>query len=65
VIKITFEVGHFNIPLKFIGKPIEIDENNLKRGQEKTGVVYLRFSDYQVNMGLDDEFFEDPVWNPH
>jgi hypothetical protein len=64
-IKITFEVGHFNIPLKFIGKPIEIDEKKIKRGEIKTGVVYLRFSDYKVNMGLDDEFFEDEVWAPH
>ena len=64
-IKITFEVVHFNIPLKFIGKPIEIDEKKLKRGEKKMGVVYLRFSDYRVNIGLGDEFFEDQVWDPH
>jgi hypothetical protein len=63
--KITFEVGHFNIPLKFIGKPIEIDKKKLKKREKKTGVVYLRFSDYKINMGLDDDFFEDEVWDPH
>jgi outer membrane lipoprotein-sorting protein len=64
-IKITFEMGHFNIPLKFIGKPIEIDEKKLKKGEKKTGVVYLRFSDYKMNVGLKDDFFEDEVWSPH
>ncbi len=63
--KITFEVGHFNIPLKFIGKPIEIDEKKLKNGEKKTGVVYLRFSDYKINVGLRDDFFEEEVWSPH
>jgi hypothetical protein len=63
--KITFEMGHFNIPLKFIGKPIEIDEKKLKKGERKTGVVYLRFSDYKINVGLKDDFFEDEVWSPH
>jgi outer membrane lipoprotein-sorting protein len=62
--KITFEMGHFNIPLKFIGKPIEIDEKELKKGERKTGVVYLRFSDYKINVGLEDDFFEDEVWSP-
>jgi hypothetical protein len=63
--KITFEMGHFNIPLKFIGKPIEIDEKKLKKGERKTGVVYLRFSDYKINVGLKDDFFEEEVWSPH
>ena len=63
--KITFEMGYFNVPLKFIGKPIEIDEKKLKKGKKKTGVVYLRFSNYKINTGLEDDFFEDEVWSPH
>jgi len=63
--KITFEVGHFNIPLKFIGKPIEIDKKKLNAGEKKTGVVYLRYSNYKINVGLKDDFFEEEVRSPH
>ncbi len=63
--KVTFEVRHFKIPLKFIGRPIEIDKNKLKKGEGITGVVYLRYSDYKINVGLKDDFFEEEVWSPH
>jgi outer membrane lipoprotein-sorting protein len=57
--KITFEMAHFNIPLKFIGKPMEIDKQKLKKKEKKTGVVFIRFSNYKVNAGIGDDIFDD------
>jgi hypothetical protein len=37
----------------------------VEKGEKKTGVVYLRFSDYKINVDLKDDFFEEKVWSPH
>ena len=57
--KVTFEMEHFNIPLKFIGKSIKVDKKKLKKKEKKTGVVYIRFSNYKINAGIRDEIFAE------
>ncbi|UCH20628.1 MAG: hypothetical protein JSU83_19145 [Deltaproteobacteria bacterium] len=57
--KITFQMAHFNIPLKFIGKPLEIDRQKLEKKEKKTGVVYIRFSNYKINAGVSDDIFDE------
>jgi hypothetical protein len=66
MIKITFEMEDFNIPLKFIGKPIKSDDKKLKQKGKKSGIVYIRFSGYKINSGLSDNIFEQEteVWTP-
>jgi outer membrane lipoprotein-sorting protein len=58
-LKITFEAKEFNIPLDFINRTIEIDKDKMKSQEVKTGYIYLRFSDYRINQGLDEAMFED------
>ncbi len=59
VMKISFEIQNFNIPLKFIGKGVEIDRNKIDSTEVKRGAVILTFSNYQVNTGLKDEIFKE------
>jgi hypothetical protein len=37
----------------------------VEKEERKTGVVYLLFSDYKINVGFEDDFFEEEVWSPH
>lgn len=59
MIKIAFEMEDFDIPLKFLGKPIKSDEKNVRQKGKKTGVVYIRFSGYKINSGLSDDIFDE------
>jgi hypothetical protein len=66
MIKIAFEMEDFNIPLKFIGKPIKSGDKKLKQKGKKTGIVYIRFSGYKINSDLSDDIFEQEpeIWTP-
>ncbi len=44
----SFEVSGFNIPVKFIGKSIEIDKTKLKDDEVNAGKVYVTFSNYNI-----------------
>jgi outer membrane lipoprotein-sorting protein len=63
VMKISFEIQNFNIPLKFIGKGVEIDRNKLDSTAVKRGVVILTFSNYQINKGINEKVFEEEDQN--
>jgi outer membrane lipoprotein-sorting protein len=60
VMKISFEMENFKIPIKFIGKNVEVDEEKMKDQTVKTGAVYIRFSNYKINQGLEDKVFQEP-----
>ena len=53
----SFEIEKLNLPLKFIGKSqgIETDPSEMKPVSQ--GKVYLRFSEYRINTGINDEMF--------
>lgn len=55
----TFEIEKLSLPLTFIGKSagMEIDRSKMEKVQE--GRVYIRFTDYQINKELKDDFFEE------
>lgn len=55
----SIEVEKFSIPLKFIGKAegMEIDRDKMK--EDSRGKVYIRFSNYRINQGLDDASFTE------
>lgn len=44
----SFEVQGINIPWKFIGNSIEINDEHLKDDNLKTGKVFIKFSNYDV-----------------
>jgi outer membrane lipoprotein-sorting protein len=56
---VEFEVEEFNIPLDFVNRTIEIDKEKMKSDTLKTGYVYIKFSDYQVNYGVEESVFMD------
>ncbi|MCX6233526.1 MAG: hypothetical protein NT175_02220 [Bacteroidetes bacterium] len=60
VMKISFEIENFNIPLKFMGKSIEVDEKKMNEQTVKTGAVYIRFSNYRINKEVEDQLFTEP-----
>lgn len=53
MMQIAFEIEKMKIPLKFIGKSSGIDMNDLNSDSKQTGNVYLRFSNYAINTGID------------
>jgi len=55
---IQFEVEQFKVPMKFMGKDIEIDKEKLNEEGKHKGVVIIRFSNYKVNVGVKDEVFD-------
>ncbi|MCD4695465.1 MAG: outer membrane lipoprotein-sorting protein [Bacteroidales bacterium] len=55
----SFEIENLNIPLKFMGKAAGIDKEKLNQEEIKTGKVFIRFSNYQVNKKMSDDFFEE------
>jgi len=58
-ISIEFEVKEINFPMDFINRTIEIDREKMKSDTLKTGYVYLRFSDYKINYGVNEAVFID------
>jgi hypothetical protein len=54
---ISFEIEQMNIPLKFIGKSIEIDKEMMKQSKQTVGSVTVSFSNYHINSGLKDADF--------
>ena len=59
IMQISFEIGKMKIPLKFIGKSSGVDMEELKTEGTETGKVYIRFSNYIVNSGIDDNIYEE------
>lgn len=59
---ITFEIDQMNVPLNLMGDMIEIDKEMMKKSESTIGKVYIRFSNYLVNRGINDSYFseEDP-----
>jgi len=54
----TFDVERINIPLKFIGKAQGLLKNSSKTDGSSQGKVYILFSNYRINTGLEDEIFK-------
>lgn len=52
-----FEVERISIPLKFIGKAQGIETDKLNAEGSTQGRVYIRFTGYRINTGIDDEVF--------
>lgn len=44
----SFEVQGLNIPWKFVGNSIEINDKNLNNDDLKTGKVFIKFSNYDI-----------------
>ena len=59
IMQISFEIGKMKIPLKFIGKSSGVDMEELRTEGAETGKVYIRFSNYIVNSGIDDSIYEE------
>ncbi|MBN1339606.1 MAG: hypothetical protein JXA03_09800, partial [Bacteroidales bacterium] len=59
MMEITFDVGKLTLPVKFLGYD-DTDQENKKNPlrKEGQGSIMLRFSDYDINKGIDDSFFE-------
>lgn len=47
---ITFEMEKFNLPLKYLGKNVDVDKKKMKSEGPKTGRMILSFSDYKVEL---------------
>ncbi len=56
---ITFEIEDFKFPVKFMGKGVEVDKEKMKEEGPKTGSVIFHFTDYQLNLGLEESLFEE------
>jgi outer membrane lipoprotein-sorting protein len=56
---ISFEVEKIKFPASFMGKIMEVDKELMKEEGPKTGLVVFRFSDYKVNTGIPDSFFDE------
>lgn len=56
--RIQFEVDKVRIPLRFLGK-VDIDRSKMKSGTK--GEVILRFEEYQINEGIQDELFDEEI----
>jgi outer membrane lipoprotein-sorting protein len=54
--KIMFEMEQMRVPFRFFGN-LEVDKEKLKEARE--GVVTIKYRDYQINLGLKDEIFEE------
>lgn len=54
-----FDVEKLNIPLNFIGKTNGMEMDKSKMEEANVGKVYLRLSNYSINQGIPDDFFED------
>jgi hypothetical protein len=58
-IEISFQVENLKIPLKFIGKNTVVNKDELKKEGMKQGSVFIKFTYYEVNQGIDDLFFDE------
>jgi hypothetical protein len=56
---ISFMIDPMNIPLNFIGKSVDVDEEMLKQSEQSTGTVTVTFINYRINTGLGDGDFDD------
>lgn len=56
---VSFEIEIMKIPLKFIGKSSGVDMKDLNSEGKQTGNVYLRFSNYKINTGIDNSFYDE------
>lgn len=64
--EITFDVGQFTLPVKFLGYENDDeknDENENARQPAGKGSILLRFTDYEINKGIDDSFFDEEMNN--
>ena len=59
---ISFSIENMQIPLNFIGKSEGNGEKNteIEHGKQ-TGTVIIRFSNYIINQGITDAFFEEKM----
>jgi outer membrane lipoprotein-sorting protein len=57
--KISFEIQGMDIPSKFIGNMEEPDTGKINAQNRKTGAVYITFSNYRINKGIDDKVFTE------
>lgn len=55
---ITFEIDQMNVPLNLMGDMIDIDKEMMKKSEATIGKVYIRFSNYIVNRGIEDSYFD-------
>jgi hypothetical protein len=53
----SFEVEKISIPLKFIGKANGVLTDSSKKNGSSQGTVYIRFTNYEINTGLEDKMF--------
>ena len=58
-IEISFRVENLKIPLKFIGKNTVVDKDEFNDGGTKQGSVFIKFTYYEVNQGIEDSFFDE------
>lgn len=56
---ITFEIEKLSLPMKFIGKTSGMEIDKTKMDGPQQGKVYIRFSNYLINLGLKDESFNE------
>ena len=43
-IEVTFEIERIRIPLKYMGKDVQINKENYKSNDPKTGNIFLSFN---------------------
>ena len=48
MVEVYFEMERIKIPLSFMGKGVEVNKTKLKSEEEKTGKIFLEFSNYQI-----------------
>jgi hypothetical protein len=59
IMEVSFEIEKMKLPLKFIGKSSGIDTEDMDVEGKQTGKVFLRFSNYQVNVQMEDALFQE------
>ncbi|MCF8367797.1 MAG: outer membrane lipoprotein-sorting protein [Bacteroidales bacterium] len=59
--RFSFEIENINIPMKFIGKAAGVDKEKLNSEGPKAGKVYIRFTNYQLNQKIEDDFFNEEI----
>ena len=53
---ITFEIDQFKAPVKFLGKEIQVDREEMHQEGSEEGRVIIRYSNYLINQwGTDDD----------
>ena len=48
MVVVSFEITRIKIPLNYMGKGIEVDKEELKSDEPKTGKIILQISDYDI-----------------